>query len=216
MGLGVISGNADIFGGLASIRRQADAIGKRVRAQSDARRAEEDKTGVIRNPDTGEMVELSSISAETRERWDYRHDTMLVSPQEAMIGFMASDPNAEEVERAKALGARYSKIQDKMLAGKKLTGEEKRFLQEHYPEVAAKAAQAEQEAAQLEQRLRSSKTKEGKHQAYIDAKMRILSGANISEGSDGGMMFIMAALDKAYSQHMKYGASAKLQLDIRA
>lgn len=61
------SGNYS-FGSLASIRKQADAIKKRAGAEREARMAEQDKTGLIRNPDTGEMVQLSSISEETRER----------------------------------------------------------------------------------------------------------------------------------------------------
>ena len=200
------------FGSLASIRKQAEAIKNRAGAETEARIAEQEKTGLIQNPDTGEMVELSSISDETRERWNNRAEMRTVSPTEAMILFKAADPNAEEVEAAQARGARFSKIQDKMLAGRKLTGEEKKFLQENYPETAAMANRMEQEAAQLEQRLKGSKTKEGKYQAYIDAKMRIISGANIAEGSDGGMMFLFAALDKAYAQHMKGGATAKLDI----
>lgn len=200
------------FGSLASIRKQADAIKQRVGGETKARIEEQEKTGLIQNPDTGEMVELSSISEKTRERWNDRLEMRTVSPTEAMILFKAADPNAEEVEAAQARGAKFSKIQDKMVAGKKLTGQEKKFLQEYYPAFAAKAEQAEQEAAQLEQRLRSSKTKDGKHQAYIDAKMRIISGVNMSEGSDGGMMFLMAALDKAYSQHMKGGTTSEIDI----
>ena len=195
------------FGSLASIRKQADAIKQRVGGETKARIEEQEKTGLIQNPDTGEMVELSSISDETRELWNNREELGSISMSEAFILFKAADPNAESVEANKALAAKLSKIQDKLMASKKLTSAEKKFAQEHDPHRAAMADRMEQEAEQLEQKLKSSTTKEGKYQAYIDAKMRIMSGANMSKGSDGGMMFLFAALDKAYSQHMKRGTS---------
>ena len=167
---------------------------------------------MIRNPDTGEMVELSSISQDTRARWEQREQSKSVTPQEALLAALATAPHAEEIEADQARGAKFSKIQDKMLAGRKLTGQEKKFLQENYPETAAMADRMEQEAEQLEQKLKGSKTKEGKYQAYIDAKMRIMSGADISKGSDGGMMFLFAALDKAYAQHMKGDSTSKLDI----
>ena len=48
-GTSVISGSVSNFGSLASIRKQAYAIGDRVKAESAARRAEQEKTGLIRN-----------------------------------------------------------------------------------------------------------------------------------------------------------------------
>ena len=190
------------FGSLVSIRKQADAIKKRAGAEREARMAEQDRTGLIRNPDTGEMVQLSSVSEETRERWNDREDLSKISPYEAMILFEAADPNAEEVEASKARGARFAKIQDKMLAGKKITGEEMRFLQENYPPMAALAKRMEQEAEQLEKCLQRSKTEEGKYQAYLEAKMRIISGAS---KDDGSILFLSAALDAAYARHGKHG-----------
>ena len=55
------------------------------------------------------------------------------------------------------LAAEFTKIQSKMLAGKKLSGEEKKFLQEHYPEHAARAQMIEAEAEQLERSLKNCK-----------------------------------------------------------
>ena len=101
------------FGNLASIRKQAYAIGDRVKAESEERIAEQERTGLIRNPDTGEMVELSSISQDTRDRWEQREQSRSVSPQEAMLAALATAPHAEEIEEAQARGAKFSKIQDK-------------------------------------------------------------------------------------------------------
>ena len=208
-GTSVISGSVSNFGSLASIRKQAYAIGDRVKAESDARRAEEDRTGLIKNPDTGEMVELSSISEEQRERWEHRHDTNLVSPEEALIGFLATAPHSDEVEENKALAAKAAKMQDKMLSGQTLTGEEKSFLRANFPQLADMADRMEQEAAQLKKSLEGSKSKDEKYQTYIDAKMRLVS---VSSKKDGSILFLSAALDKAYAQHMKGGATAKLDI----
>lgn len=194
------------FGSLADIRKQADAIKKRAWAGREARMAEQDKTGLIRNPDTGEMVQLSSISKETREDWNDRADMDTLSIGEVMTLFKAADPNAEEVEAAQARGAKFSKIQDKMLAGKKITGAELKFLQENYPEMAATAKRMEQEAAQLEQRLKGVKTKDGKYQSYMEAKMRIMSSAS---KDDGDFLYLSAALDEAYARHTGRGGAAK-------
>lgn len=203
MAIGAVydSGNYS-FGSLASIRRQADAIKKRAGAERESRMAEQDRTGLIRNPDTGEMVQLSSVSEETRERWNDREDMAALSIGDVMILFKAADPNAEEVEASQARGARFAKIQDKMLAGKKITGEEMRFLQENYPPMAALAKRMEREAEQLEKCLQRSKTAEGKYQAYVEAKMRIMSGAG---KDDGSILFLSAALDAAYAKRGKHG-----------
>ena len=200
------------FGSLASIRKQAYAIGDRVKAESAARRAEEDRTGLIQNPDTGEMVEISSISEKQREEWDYRHEANSVSPQEAMLAFLATAPNSDEVEESKALGAKYAKIQDKMLSGKKLTGKEMSFLQEHYPQAAALASRMEQESEQLEKRLQSSKSKQEAHQIYTEAKSRLIGG---SSKTDGSILFLSAALDEAYARHTGRGSTTK-KIDIWA
>lgn len=130
-----------------------------------------------------------------------------------MTLFKAADPNAEEVEKAQARGARFSKIQDKMLAGKKISGEELRFLQENYPEMAATAKRMEQEAAQLEQRLKGIKTKNGKYQSYMEAKMQIMSSAS---KDDGDFLYLSAALDGAYARHTGRGGKPKSKIDTWA
>ena len=203
---GVYDSSGYSFGSVASVRKQADAIKARAWAGREARMAEQDKTGLIRNPDTGEMVQLSSISKETREEWNDRADMDTLSIGEVMTLFKAADPNAEEVEAAQARGAKFSKIQDKMLAGKKITGAELKFLQENYPEMAATAKRMEQEAAQLEQRLKSAKTKDGKYQSYMEAKMQIMSSAS---KYDGDFLYLSAALDEAYARHTGRGGAAK-------
>lgn len=203
---GVYDSSGYNFGSLASIRKQAYAIADRVEAQSAARKEEENKSGLIKNPDTGEMVEISTISEKQREEWDRRHDLNYVSPQEAMLGFLATAPHADEIEADQARGAKFSKIQDKMLAGKKITGAELKFLQENYPEMAATAKRMEQEAAQLEQKLKGVKTKNGKYQSYMEAKMRIMNSAS---KDDGDFLYLSAALDEAYARHTGSGGTSK-------
>ena len=66
---GLSSSNYD-FSSLSSIRKQAQAIQDRLDAESAARKEEQERTGLIRNPSTGEMVELSSVPEWQRERWE--------------------------------------------------------------------------------------------------------------------------------------------------
>ena len=216
MAISSISGGVYSFSGggsVASIRKQADAIKQRVGAETKARIARQEETGLIKNPDTGEMVELSSISEETRQKWNDREEILSISPGEAYILFAAADPNAESVERSKALGARCAKIQDKMLAGKKLSGAEKEFLREHFPEMAAKAERMEQEAEQLKKKLQGCTSKEEAQQAYMDAKMRVMGGAS---KEDGSVLFYFAALDATYAEYLKQGNSSEKKLNIWA
>ena len=208
-GISVISGNASQFGGLANVRKQAYAIGDRVKAESEARIAEQEKTGLIRNPETGEMVELSSVSQDTRDRWEHIEQARSVSPQEAMLAFLATAPHSDEVEENKALAAKAAKMQDKMLSGQALTGEEKSFLRANFPMLADMADRMDQEAEQLKKSLEGSKSKDEKYQTYIDAKMRLVSA---SSKKDGSILFLSAALDEAYSQHMKGGSTSKLDI----
>ena len=156
---GLSSSNYD-FSSLSSIRKQAQAIQDRLDAESAARKEEQERTGLIRNPSTGEMVELSSVPEWQRERWEQREQANSVSPEEAMIGFMATAPHSEEIELDKQRAAVFTKIQNKMLAGKKLSGEEKKFLQEHYPAHAARAQMIDAEPEQLEKSLKKFKTKD--------------------------------------------------------
>ena len=204
----VISGCASDFGSLANIRQQAKEIGDRVKKESDARKAEQERTGLIKNQD-GDMVEISSLTQKEVDWLNDWHDAMLVSPKEAMIGFMATDPNAEEVEESKRLGAKYEKLQNKMLQGHKLTGEEKSFLREHYPQLASMADRMEMEAEQLKQKLQGCKSKEAASKAYLEAKMNVLNGM---DQKDGSAIFLLAAIDKAYEDH----TGQKKKMDILA
>lgn len=172
---GISSSNYN-FGSLSSIRKQAQAIQDRLDAESATRKEEQERTGLIRNPSTGEMVELSSVPEWQRERWERREQANSVSPEDAMIGFMATAPHSEEIELDKQRAAEFTKIQNKMLAGKKLSGEEKKFLQEHYPEHAARAEMIEAEAEQLERSLKNCKSKDEAQQVYMNAKTRAMGG----------------------------------------
>ena len=198
------------FGSFESIKKQAEAIKERVGKESEARKAEQEKTGLIKNPDTGEMVELSSISDHQKDLWDNRNEMNTISPQEAYVLFAAADPHAEEVERSKALGAEYEKIQNKMLAGKKLTGKEKRFLRENYPQLATQAEQMEQEAETLKKKLQSSKSPDDAQRIYMEAKLSVMSRL---DRKDGSALFLMAAIDNAYDEH-NGRKSRNLALDI--
>ena len=202
------------FGSLASIRKQAEAIKQRAAAQREARIAEQDKTGLIQNPDTGEMVELSSISEETRQFWNDRLEANTISPGEAMILFEASDPNAESVERSKELAKVATKLQNKMFSGKLLTGKEIKWLRENeYTWLAGVAERAVQEAEQLEKSLRGCKSKEDAQRVYREAKSRIMGGTDMKDGS---ILFLSPALDEAYSHYMKHGTSKTSTVDIWA
>lgn len=66
---GINSSNYN-FGSLASMRKQAQAIQEHLDAESAARKEEQERMGLIRNPSTGEMVELSSVPEWQRERWE--------------------------------------------------------------------------------------------------------------------------------------------------
>ena len=208
----VISGSISDFGSLASIRRQAKEIGDRVKRESDARKEEQERTGLIKNQD-GDMVEISSLTQKEVDRLNDWHDSHLFSIREAMIGFMASDPNAEEVERSKKLGAKFEKLQNKMLQGQKLTGEEKSFLREHYPQLASMADRMEAEAEGLKKKLQGCKSKEAANKAYLEAKMNVMNGLDTKDGS---ALFLMAAIDKAYEEHTGKKTRPKTEIDTFA
>ena len=198
---GVFSGY--VTGSVASIRKQAEAIKQRVGAATKARIAKQDETGLIENPDTGEMVELSSISEKMRALWNDRLEANTISPGEAMILFEASDPNAESVERSKELAKVATKLQNKLLSGKTLTGKEKRWLRENnFTYLANAADRADQEAEQLKRELARCKSKDEAQLAYMNAKARIMGATG---KNDGSFILLSAVLDKVYSQHPKKG-----------
>lgn len=200
---GINSSNYNL-GSLSSIRKQAQAIQNRLDAESTARKEEQERTGLIRNPNTGKMVELSSVPEWQRERWEQREQANSVSPEEAMIGFMATAPHSEEIELDKQRAAVFAKIQNKMLAGKKLSGKEKKFLQEHYPEHAARANMIEAEAEQLERSLKNCKSKDEVQQVYMNAKTRAMGSAS---RDDGSILLLLPALDNTYNEYLKQGTS---------
>ena len=209
---GVFSGY--VTGSVASIRKQAEAIRQRTMKLREARIAEQDRTGLIKDPKTGKMVELSSISEETREQWNNHLDWDTVSPGEVMLLFKDADPHLEDVERSKELGKVYAKLQNKLLSGKTLTGKEKSWLRENnYAALADIADRMEQEAKQLKMQLARCKSKDQARQVYINAKARLVGGA---DKNDGSALFLSAVLDETYSQHMGRGSSKMPMLDIGA
>ena len=200
---GLSSGNN--FGSLASIRKQAQEIADRKEIQRAELRAERARTGLIKN-EKGEMVLVSSLTEKEISVLEERELKQSTTPQEAMIGFMATAPHSEEIELDKQRAAVFTKIQNKMLAGKKLSGEEKQFLQEHYPAHAAMAEMIESEAEQLERSLKNCKSKDEARQVYMDAKTRAMSGPG---REDGSILLLLPALDKAYNEYLKQGTSGK-------
>ena len=116
-----------------------------------------------------------------------------------MIAFELACPNRAEVERSIELSKKFVPIQNKLFAGKKLSPEEKAFLQEHFPEYYAKAMQIEEEAAQLKKRLRAAGSKEEAAQIYMEAKIQAMSaGVN-----DQSVLLLIPALDEAYNEFKK-------------
>lgn len=166
---------------------------------------------MIKNKD-GDKVEISSLTDAQVEELNHWHDLQLVSPQEAMIGFLATAPHADEIEENKKLAAKCEKIQNKMLSGQKLKPDEKIFLRENYPELAAKAEQMELQAEQLEKQLKARKSNDAANKIYLEAKMNVLSGLN---EKDGSALFILAALDETFNRHRGRNTSYK-KIDIVA
>lgn len=210
MAINSINSGGYNFGSLASIKKQAQTVAARVEAESKARKAEQEATGLMKNA-KGDLVEISSIPEWEREVLEQRAIADSVSPKEALLAALATQPNVEEVEQNKALAAKATVIQNKMLSGKKLTGAEKSFLRENFQNLAAMADRMEQEAIQLENSLKGSKSKEEANQIYMDAKMRLVNGAG---KKDGSILFLMPAIDKAFSQYMKRGTVSESKINL--
>ncbi|MGI6752538.1 MAG: hypothetical protein ACOX4U_08055 [Anaerovoracaceae bacterium] len=210
MAINSINSSGYNFGSLASIKKQAQIVADRVEAESKARKAEQEATGLMKNA-KGDLVEISSIPEWEREELERRAIADSVSPKEALLAALATQPNAEEVEQNKALAAKATAMQNKMLSGNKLTGAEKSFLRENFPNLAAMADRMEEEARQLENSLKSSKSKEEANQIYMDAKMRLMNGIG---KKDGSILFLMPAIDKAFSQYMKGSTVSKSRINI--
>lgn len=128
------------------------------------------------------------------------------TPQEALLAALATAPNSDEVELNKQLAAKATKMQNKLLQGKRLSGEEIRFLREHFPHPAAIADRMEQEVSQLEKGLKGCKSKEEARQVCMNAKSQVMGSAN---QEDGSVFVLMPALDNAYSEYLKQGSSGK-------
>ena len=73
------------------------------------------------------------------------------------------------------------------------------------------ADRMEQEARQLENSLKGSKSKEEANQIYMDAKMRLVNGTG---KKDGSILFLMPAIDNAFSQYMKRGTVSESKINI--
>lgn len=210
MAINSINSSGYNFGSLVSIKKQAQTVADRVEAESKARKAEQEATGLMKNA-KGDLVDISSIPEWEREVLEQRAIADSVSPKEALLAALATQPNAEEVEQNKALAAKATAIQNKMLSGNKLTGAEKSFLRENFQNLAAMADRMEQEARQLENSLKGSKSKEEANQIYMDAKMRLVNGIG---KKDGSILFLMPAIDKAFSQYMKRSTVSEGKINI--
>lgn len=210
MAINSINSSAYNLGSLASIKKQAQAVADRVEAESKARKVEQEATGLMKNA-KGDLVEISSIPEWEREVLEQRAIADSVSPKEALLAALATQPNAEEVEQNKALAAKATAIQNKMLSGNRLTGAEKSFLRENFPNLAAMADRMEQEAAQLKNSLKGSKSKEEANQIYRDAKMRLV---NRTGKNDGSLLFLMSAIDNVFSQYMQRNTVSESKINI--
>lgn len=80
-----------------------------------------------------DTVEITSLSDSDKAEFERRVALDKISPKEALMAALATAPNNDDVERSKALAAKFAPIQNKILSGKELTSEEKQFLQKYYP-----------------------------------------------------------------------------------
>lgn len=193
------------FGSLASIRKQAQAVADRKEIQRAELKAERERTGLIKN-EHGEMVPVSSLTEKEISVLEERELKQSTTPQEALLAALATAPNSDEVELNKQMAAKATKMQNKLLQGKRLSGEEMSFLREHFPHLAAIADHMEQEVQQLEKGLKDCKSKEEARQVYMDAKTRVMGSTN---QEDGSILVLMPALDNIYSEYLKQGTSGK-------
>jgi len=129
-----------------------------------------------------------------------RSESLRLNPRgKSQFSMIAPGPNDEDVARSIELSKKFVPIQNKMFAGKPLTGAEKQFLQEHYPEFYAKAIQIEQEVAQLKARLKTAKSKEEAARIYNETKLSLMSGGK----NDKGILLMAPAIDEAYNNFRK-------------
>lgn len=150
-------------------------------------------TNPIKN-DIVDTVEITNISDANKIELERRAALDKVSPKEALMAALTTAPNNDDVERSKALAAKFAPIQNKMLSGKKLTAEEKQFLQKYYPEFATTARRIEQEIEQLRNQVRHSKSREDANRLIMEKKIQLMNSGK----KDGFLLFIMPAIDEAF------------------
>jgi len=128
-------------------------------------------------------------------------------PAEIVWGFINSDPNKEEIDRQKAMAAKFQPIDTKMKCGKPLSPEEMKFLREYYPDIYMVAIRVQREREILEIQLRNCNTKEEKLQVITQKKLDIASVAQYTpEKDEMGMLFIqcmLAAIDEEVKKVLK-------------
>ncbi len=115
---------------------------------------------------TVDTVEITKLSDSDKAELERRAALDKVSPKEALMAALATAPNNDDVERSKALAAKFVPIQNKILSGQKLTPEEKQFLQKHYPRYLSSAridsVEISSEAYKLQEGLTKMSARSGK------------------------------------------------------
>ena len=206
---GVYSSKDYNFDSPLGIKQQDKETDKRKKGEVDSRN-EEQENGLIKNKD-GDTADISLLT-ENKAMSSKGRDLVNANLQKGDTSFTESDFDSDEARAFKERSARMKGIYNKMVAGQKVTADEKSFMRKYYPEMAAKSDRMEQEAAQLLKRLRSSKSKEDAERIYLDAKM---SAASEVANEDSSALFMSAAIDSAYAEYN--GKSfAKKGLDISA
>ena len=208
---GVYSSNGYNFDILLGIKQQDKETDIRKKDKVDSRNEEKEKTGSIKNKD-GDTADISLLTENKANASSKGRDLVNANLQKGNTSFIESDPDADEAKAFKERSARMKGIYDKMVAGQKVTADEKSFMRKYYPEMAAKSDRMEQEAAQLLKRLRSSKSKEDAERIYLDAKMSVASEV---ANEDSSALFMSAAIDSAYAEY-NGKSSSKKGLDISA
>lgn len=178
--------------GIPDINHYATPMAKQTQARNKANKLDE-----ITNPvkkDIVDTVEITNLSNADKVELERRAALDKVSPKEALMAALTTAPNNDDVERSKALAAKFAPIQNKMFSGKKLTAEEKQFLQKHYPEFATTAQRIEQEIEQLRNQVKHSKSKEDANRLIMEKKIQLMNSGN----KDGFLLFMMPAIDEAF------------------
>ena len=155
--------------GIPNINPYATLMPKQAQVRNKANKPNE-----ITNPlkkDMVDTVEITNLSHADKVELKRRAALDKVSPKEALMAALATAPNDDDVERSKALAAKFAPIQNKVFSGKKLTPEEKQFLQKHYPEFAATAQVTEQAIEQLRNQVKHYGSKEEVSQLITERKI---------------------------------------------